>query len=152
MGREFVFVIRHSPIHFSFYFRMNNTQENCPAGFVQKYNASTFCLPCLPGSAQSNIAQKDCIGCEVGRYAPSANEELCKPCRRGRAENTVAGSSKCASCRAGFYVSFIGNQPDNYECLACIPGKISHSELGNPDFPVQLESSIRLRLHGHSLT
>lgn len=83
-----------------------STCERCAAGFFsQEYvddkGKTHRCVPCAPGTSQSQSLST-----------------TCEPCARGTFSN-VPASKECRVCGVGFYQSFQGQM----ECSACAPDR-----------------------------
>ena len=114
----------------------------CPSGYHQMFNASTACMPCIPGrTTNGQIAQLECaecakddftdkprshacLSCKPGRLTVASGATICSACEPGQYQVGQAGSRRCLKCKAGRYQSQAGQT----SCLDCGPGRFQHQK------------------------
>ena len=114
---------------------------DCPTGYYQTAEGSTFCLPCLTGTYQKDLGSSDCkecpagysngatavsecTQCKEGRYNEQEEQAACKGCPAGMfsAKKGLNAETKCSPCNAGTYSKAIGATSKD-TCIDCQPGK-----------------------------
>ena len=95
--------------------------SKCSKGTYQSsLSASTGCLQCAEGSAQSSEGETSCILCGPGTYQSSTGAYTCQSCNVGNYQS-LSGGTNCLQCGAGLYQSTSAQS----KCSVCSPGKYS---------------------------
>jgi len=79
----------------------------CPAGYFNARNASTYCLACSAGTFVSSSAQTVCETCSAGSYS-NIHSTTCALCDSGEFQN-VDRASMCEKCFYGTYTETGGS-------------------------------------------
>ena len=111
----------------------------CSAGKTDDDSApDTPCVSCSPGFYAEAGNFDVCIGCSLGRFAPTSggtSDAACEACREGqyaavassscdfcssgRADEDADATTECTACAAGTYAGC-----GETECRECVPGQV----------------------------
>ena len=70
------------------------TCKDCPLGFQQQNEGSTFCLPCLTGTFQNVTGSSSCKHCPIGFRNGETEKDSCTSCPKGTFQN-LTGAANC---------------------------------------------------------
>jgi hypothetical protein len=73
---------------------LSSTCKDCPLGFQQQNEGSTFCLPCLTGTFQNVIGSSSCKNCPIGFRNGETEKDSCTSCPKGTFQN-LTGAANC---------------------------------------------------------
>ena len=91
--------------------------DSCAIGKVSSQER-THCTDCSPGQHTWNGTS--CMDCEIGRYAPTAQSDMCLECEAGSQTNSASNATDCSSCDAGRFSTGAA-----YLCSVCPSGTFS---------------------------
>ena len=95
---------------------------DCHKGFKQPKDATTFCLPCLPGESGNALGATNCSRCNPGFYSSNQSALICTACPAGQ-YNDQYGRASCLPCLPGQFGAKLGAK----NCSTCDANTFSES-------------------------
>lgn len=95
--------------------------KNCPGGEYQEKEGMSVCQgnPCVPGTFQDTLGEKECKDCPGGRYTDQVGANSCKDCPSGKYK-LGASPGQCQVCPVGKNTP---STPSLLTCENCIAGR-----------------------------